>query len=214
MTPTNAPIRVMIVDDHAVVRSGLCAFLNTYDDFNLVGEAENGMEALKLAGQLNPEVIVMDLLMPEMDGPTAIHLIRQQFPEIQIVALTSFRDDQLVQGALEAGAISYILKNVHADELAKAIRAAYHGRSTLSPEAAEALIHAATQPQPVDYDLTERERDVLDLMVKGMSNSEVALQLVVSVSTVKFHVSNILSKSNVGSRTEAVALALQQHLLE
>lgn len=206
-------IRVMIVDDHAVVRGGLTAFLGTYEDFNLVGEAENGREAVRLVGEFKPDVIVMDLIMPEMDGQTAIRLIRQQHPEIQIIALTSFRDDTLVQGALQAGAISYLLKNVSADELARAIRAAFQGRSTLSPEAAEVLIHAATQPKSPVVDLTDRERDVLRLMVKGLSNLEIAGRLVVSASTVKFHVSNILSKLNAVSRTEAVAQALQQRIV-
>lgn len=207
------PIRVMIVDDHAVVRCGLKAFLSTYSDFDLVGEAENGLQALRLTGQLGPDVIVMDLLMPEMDGPTAIRLIRQQYPQVQIVALTSFRDDELVQGALQAGAISYLLKNVVADELALAIRAAHRGRSTLSPEAAGALIQAAARPKTPGFVLTGREQDVLGWMVKGLSNGEIAVKLVVSPSTVKFHVSNILAKMNVASRTEAVALALQGHLV-
>ncbi len=207
-------IRVMIVDDHAVVRSGLGAFLSTFDDFDLVGEAENGKDAVRLTGTLQPHVIVMDLVMPEMDGATATRLIRQQYPGVQIIALTSFREEGLVQGALQAGAISYLLKNVSANELARAIRAAYSGRSTLSPEAAEVLIQAATQPRAPTYDLTSREHDVLVLMVKGLSNGEIAEKLVVSSSTVKFHVSNILSKLNVSSRTEAVALALQQHLVE
>lgn len=210
---TNKNIRVMIVDDHAVVRGGLTAFLTTYDDFNLVGEAENGKEALRLIGDLDPDVIVMDLLMPEMDGTSATRLIHQKHPGVQIIALTSFHDDALVQGALQAGAISYLLKNVSAEELARAIRAAFNGRSTLSPEAAEVLIHAATQPKAPVIDLTERERDVLHLMVKGLSNSEIAENLVVSASTVKFHVSNILSKLNVASRTEAVSIALQQHIM-
>ncbi len=208
------PIRVLLVDDHAVVRSGLGAFLMVYDDLELVGEAENGRDALRMVPELNPDVIIMDLVMPEMDGATATRKIREQYPHTQIIALTSFREDTLVQGALQAGAISYLLKNVSADELARAIRAAYAGRSTLSPEAAQVLIHAATRPPAPGFDLTERERDVLSLMVKGLSNSEIAAKLVVSSSTVKFHVSNILSKLGVASRTEAVAMALQQHLVD
>ena len=208
------PIRVLLVDDHAVVRSGLGAFLMVYDDLELVGEAENGRDALRMVPELKPDVIIMDLVMPEMDGATATRKIREQYPHTQIIALTSFREDTLVQGALQAGAISYLLKNVSADELARAIRAAYAGRSTLSPEAAQVLIHAATRPPAPGFDLTERERDVLALMVKGLSNSEIAAKLVVSASTVKFHVSNILSKLGVASRTEAVAMALQQHLVD
>lgn len=207
-------IRVMLVDDHAVVRSGLSAFLMVFDDLELVGEAENGREAVRLVGDLNPDVVLMDLVMPEMDGATATRRIREQYPKTQIIALTSFREDSLVQGALQAGAISYLLKNVSADDLARAIRAAHAGRSTLSPEAAQVLIQAATRPPAPGFDLTERERDVLALMVKGHSNSEIAEKLVVSSSTVKFHVSNILSKLGVSSRTEAVALALHQHLVD
>lgn len=203
-------IRVMVVDDHAVVRSGLRAFLSTFEEFQFVGEAENGLEALRLTRKFSPDVIVMDLLMPEMDGPTAIRLIRQQHPAIQIVVLTSYHDGGLVQEALQAGAVSYLLKNVAADELARAIRAACQGRAILSPEAAEALKCTASRPEPPE--LTEREREVLVLMARGLSNAEIAARLVVCPSTVKFHVSNILSKMKAASRTEAVALALQQRL--
>ncbi len=209
-----APIRVMLVDDHAVVRSGLSAFLMVFDDLELVGEAENGLQAVQRAAALQPDVILMDLVMPEMDGAAATRLIREANPHIQVIALTSFREDTLVQAALQAGAISYLLKNVSADELAQAIRAAHAGRSTLAPEAAQVLIQAATRPPDPVFELTERERDVLTWMVRGLSNNEIAAKLVVSPSTVKFHVSNILSKLGVSSRTEAVAFALQHRLVE
>lgn len=209
-----APIRVMLVDDHAVVRSGLSAFLMVFDDLELVGEAENGLQAVQRAAALRPDVILMDLVMPEMDGAAATRLIREANPHIQVIALTSFREDALVQAALQAGAISYLLKNVSADELAQAIRAAHAGRSTLAPEAAQVLIQAATRPPDPVFELTERERDVLTWMVRGLSNNEIAAKLVVSPSTVKFHVSNILSKLGVSSRTEAVAFALQHRLVE
>lgn len=209
-----APIRVMLVDDHAVVRSGLSAFLMVFDDLELVGEAENGLQAVQRAVALQPDVILMDLVMPEMDGAAATRLIREANPHIQVIALTSFREDTLVQAALQAGAISYLLKNVSADELAQAIRAAHAGRSTLAPEAAQVLIQAATRPPDPVFELTERERDVLMWMVRGLSNNEIAAKLVVSPSTVKFHVSNILSKLGVSSRTEAVAFALQHRLVE
>lgn len=209
-----APIRVMLVDDHAVVRSGLSAFLMVFDDLELVGEAENGLQAVQRAAALQPDVILMDLVMPEMDGAAATRLIREANPHIQVIALTSFREDTLVQAALQAGAISYLLKNVSADELAQAIRAAHAGRSTLAPEAAQVLIQAATRPPEPVFELTERERDVLMWMVRGLSNNEIAAKLVVSPSTVKFHVSNILSKLGVSSRTEAVAFALQHRLVE
>jgi NarL family two-component system response regulator LiaR len=212
MTQSN-PIRVVLVDDHAVVRSGLGAFLLAFDDLELVGEAGGGEEAVRLCEQVHPDVILMDLVMPGMDGAAATRAIRERCPQVQVIALTSFKEDELVQGALQAGAISYLLKNVSADELADAIRAAHAGRPTLAPEAAQALVQAASHPPPPGHDLTPREREVLALMVEGLSNPQIAERLVVSRSTVKFHVSSILSKLGVDGRTEAVALAVQNHLV-
>lgn len=208
-------IRVMLVDDHAVVRSGLAAFLLVYDDLELVGEAADGEEAVRLCGRLRPDVVLMDLVMPRMDGATATREIRQHYPHVQVLALTSFKEDDLVQGVLKAGAIGYLLKNISGDELANAIRAAAHGRPTLAPEAAQALIDATVNRDLVmpGDNLTERERDVLRLMVQGLNNNEIADSLIVNRSTVKFHVSNILSKLHATSRTEAVALALQNKLI-
>lgn len=211
--PGDKRIRVMLVDDHAVVRSGLGAFLTVYDDLELVGQADNGEDAVRRCAQLLPDVVVMDLVMPVMDGASATRAIRQRWPQIQVLALTSFKEDDLVQGALQAGAIGYLLKNVSADELADAIRAAHIGRPTLAPEAAQVLIKNATQPRKPDYELTPREMEVLHLMVAGLNNNEIAERLVVSRSTVKFHVSSILAKLSVSSRTEAVAMALQQKLV-
>jgi len=207
------PIRVMIVDDHAVVRSGLAAFLLAFDDLELVGEAGGGEEAVRLCAQVQPDVVLMDLVMPKMDGAATTRAVRERCPQAQVIALTSFKEEELVQGALQAGAISYLLKNVSADELAGAIRAAHLGRSILAPEATQALIHAATQPAAPGHDLTPREREVLALLVEGLNNPNIARRLVVSQSTVKFHVSSILSKLNAASRTEAVALAVQHHLV-
>jgi NarL family two-component system response regulator LiaR len=212
MTEPNR-IRVLVVDDHAVVRSGLAAFLLVSNDLELVGEAASGEEAIRLCAQVQPDVVVMDLVMPGMDGATAIRAIRQGYPQVQVIALTSFREEELVQAAVQAGAIGYLLKNVAGVELAEAIRAAYTGRPTLALEAAYALIHTSTHSPTPSHDLTDREREVLALMVKGLNNSEIAQRLVVSRSTVKFHVSNILAKLEVAGRVEAVTLAMQRHLV-
>jgi two-component system, NarL family, response regulator LiaR len=206
------PIRVMIVDDHAVVRSGLTAFLQAYDDLELAGNARSGDEAVRLCEHIQPDVVLMDLVMPGMDGAAATKVIRQSCPQTQVVVLTSFKDEALVQNALRAGAIGYLLKDVQAEELAEAIRLAHAGQSILSPEATRALIHAATQPNQPGFDLSEREREVLSLMVKGLNNTEIGGRLTISLSTVKHHVSNILSKLGVGNRAEAVALAVENHL--
>jgi NarL family two-component system response regulator LiaR len=184
-----------------------------FDDLELAGEADSGEAAIELCGKVLPDVILMDLMMADMDGATATRLIRQQYPKVQVVALTSFKEEQVVQNALHAGAIGYLLKDVSADELARAIRAAHAGRATLSPEAAQALVNAANQPPSPGRDLTERERVVLALMVEGLNNTQIAGRLVVSPSTIKSHVSNILSKLGVTSRTEAVTLALRNRIV-
>ena len=206
-------IRILIVDDHAVVRSGLSAFLMVFDDLEFVGEASSGEEALRICKEVHPDVVLMDLVMPGMDGATATQAIRDNCPEIQVIALTSFKEEELVQGALRAGAIGYLLKNVSADELVSAIRAAHAGKPTLAPEAAHVLIQANHGHPSLGSDLTEREHEVLALMVEGLSNPEIAEKLVVSRSTVKFHVSSILSKLGASTRTQAVTLALQNKLI-
>jgi NarL family two-component system response regulator LiaR len=206
-------IRVMLVDDHNVVRSGLATFLRAYDDLELVAEARNGLEAVRLCREKQPDVILMDLMMPEMDGIEATHAILAEYPEIKIIAMTSFEDQQLVQGVLAAGAISYLIKNVTSDELAKAIRDAYSGRSTLSPEAARVLVQATRPSKQPLFDLTEREQEVLSLVVQGHSNQKIADALVISITTVKAHISNILSKLGVSSRSEAIAYAIKHKLV-
>ena len=205
-------IRVMLVDDHAVVRSGLSAFLMVNPDLELVGEAEDGQQAVQRAGLLHPDVILMDLMMPVMDGITATRAIKRQYPAMQIIALTSFQEDELVQGALQAGAVGYLMKDVTARQLAAAIRSAKAGKMTLSPEATQALVRAAQQAQETET-LTERELDVLKLMVEGLNNAEIAERLVVSLSTVKYHISNILGKLGVDNRVAAVTLAIQRRLV-
>lgn len=210
-TPSQS-IRVMLVDDHTMVRHGLATFLRVYDDLLLVGEAESGEAAIQLCAEVKPDVILMDMVLPVMDGATATQSIRQQFPQVQVIALTSFKEGELIKHALESGAIGYLLKDVSADELARAIRAAHAGRATLSPEAAQALVQTSHQSPAPGFDLTEREHEVLILMIEGLNNTQIAGRLSVSPSTIKSHVSNILSKLGVASRTEAVTLALRNHI--
>lgn len=207
-------VRLMIVDDHVVVRSGLSAFLLAYDDLRLVGEAGNGEEGVRLCRQVQPDVVLMDLVMPGMDGIAATKAIKDCRPQTQVIALTSFGEDERVQAVLKAGAIGYLLKNVSAQELVAAIRNAAAGQPTLSAEATRAMIRASTGPQTPRVDLTEREREVLALMARGLNNSQIARQLVISASTTKFHVSNILAKLGASTRTEAVALAVRNHLVD
>jgi NarL family two-component system response regulator LiaR len=215
MDASQAPqrIRVMLVDDHNVVRSGLATFLRAYDDLELVGEARNGLEAVNLCHRYKPDVILMDLMMPEMDGIAATRAILADYPEIKIIAMTSFDEEELVHGVLAAGAMSYLLKNVTSDELAKAIRDAVSGRSTLSPEAARVLVQATRPTKQPWLELTEREMEVLNLVVQGQSNQQIADAMVISVATVKAHVSSILSKLQVSSRAEAIAYAIKHKIV-
>jgi NarL family two-component system response regulator LiaR len=204
----------LLVDDHMVVRSGLSTVLAVYDDLQLVGEAGDGEEAVRLCERLQPDVVLMDLVMPKMDGVTATKTIKERWPRIQVIALTSFKEKEYVEGALKAGASGYLLKNVSAEELVAAIRRVTVGQPSLSPEAAQVLIQKVNEPPLPGQDMTEREREILALMVEGLANNEIAERLTVSQSTVKFHVSNILSKLGVAGRTEAVALAVKYHLVK
>jgi NarL family two-component system response regulator LiaR len=212
-TSPSKPIRVMVVDNHALLRRGLATCLKVFDDLQLVGEAENGAAAIELCGEILPDVVLMDMVMPGMDGATATRAICHEYPQVQVIALTSFMEGDLVKNALEAGAIGYLLKDVSADDLARAIRAAHAGRATLSPEAAQALVETTHQPPAPGASLTEREHEVLALMVDGLINAQIAERLTVSPSTIKSHVSNILFKLGVASRTEAVTLALRSHII-
>jgi two-component system, NarL family, response regulator LiaR len=207
------PIRVLLVDDHAMVRLGLAAFMMAHDDLELAGEAESGEQALALCARHQPDVVLMDLMMPEMDGAAATRAIRECYPKVQVIALTSFKEMDLLQGALQAGAIGYLLKNVSSGELADAIRAAKDGRATLAPEATQLLVQSAAGGPAPGFDLTDREREVLALLAAGHSNQEIAERLVVSPSTVKLHVSSILGKLGASNRTEAVVVALEHRLV-
>src|SRR5579871_6165052 len=208
-------IRVMIVDDHPVVRRGLALSLLAFDDIEVVDEASTGEEALVLSSEAHPDVVVMDLKMPGMGGVAAIRAIHEYWPGVRVLALTSFQDGNLVQEALQAGAVGYHLKDITIDELAIAIRHTYAGRPTLSSVAAQALLqNISTKQEKIGRDLTEREREVLALLVKGLTNPQIADRLIVSEATVKFHLRSIRSKLGASSRTETVALALKYKLSE
>lgn len=206
-------IRVITVDDHEITRSGIAFSLQAFKDMELVGEASNGTIAVKLCGDLEPDVVLMDMQMPGMDGVQTTQAIREKYPEVQVLALTSFYDKNLVQRAIRAGACGYLAKGVSARELAEAIRLAYSGNTILSPEASQALIKMDDQPSKVGNDLTDRESEVLALLAEGLSNAEIAQRLTISTSTAKHHVRAILSKLNAANRAEAVALAMQHNLI-
>jgi two-component system, NarL family, response regulator LiaR len=210
----SAVIRLIVVDDHEVVRRGLLAFLSMFPDFEILGEAANGLQALQRCEMHHPDVVLMDLMMPEMDGITATREIKRRFPNINVVALTGSPEEDILMAALQAGATACIVKNAPVEQLASVIRDAHAGKRTLSPEVTEALIHHATRPPQANYNLTEREREILALLVKGLSNPDIADQLVISRSTVKFHLSSIFGKLGVTGRTEAVALAIQHRIVD
>ena len=209
----SARITVAIVDDHELVRSGLESILSLYDDLELVGQARSGEAAVALCAARRPDVVLMDLIMPGMDGVAATELLLRRSPGTKVLALTSFSDSELIERALRAGAIGYLLKSVSGDELAAAIRRAHAGLSTLAPEAAKVLIDAVTTPANVGVLLTARERDVLSLLTEGLTNAEIAARLSVSLSTVKTHVSSIIAKLGAATRTEAAAIAVRDQLV-
>jgi NarL family two-component system response regulator LiaR len=207
-------IRILIADDHPIVRGGIASSLAPCADLQVVAQVGTGEEAVRLSRELHPDVVLMDLMMPGEGGLAAIRLLHQEFPELQILALTSFREGDLVEEALVAGAIGYLLKDVAEDELIKAIRLAHQGVPTLAPAAGQALVKMVSSGPPgLGHDLTEREQQVLTLMAQGLSNQQIADQLVITPATVKFHARSIRSKLGTASRTETVVLALQHHLV-
>jgi two-component system, NarL family, response regulator LiaR len=208
------PLRVLIVDDHPMVRSGLTDFILAYNWMTPVGEAKNGLEAVDFCELNEVDVILMDLVMPLMDGSEATRRILALGKPVKVIALTSFHERDLVQQALKAGATSYLLKNVSAEELAAAIKAAASGHSVLAPEATEALIQTAGQKSRLGSDLTDSERKILVLLVNGLSNQEISARLFISIATVKYHLTNIFSKLGVKNRVEATAMALEYHLVD
>jgi len=206
-------IHVVIVDDHPLALSGMCNFIEAFGDFELVGTASSGEEAIVCCERTQPDVVLMDLLMPGMDGVAATQAIKQRWPRIQVIALTSSQDSELVKQALQAGAISYLLKNVSAIDLAQAIRAAAAGRPVLSQEVTAALVQAVRRDSGLGSDLTGREREVLQLVAQGLSNMQIGERLSISPSTVKYHLTSIFSKLGVSGRMEAVALAYHHRLV-
>lgn len=211
----NKTIRILTVDDHELVRKGIRFTLLSVDDIELIGEAGNSEEALQLCAVEGPDVVIMDMLLGgDMDGVATTRAILSRFPQIQVVALSSFYDRDLVQRAMQAGAIGYLVKGGSRNELVDAIRAAYSGRSSLANEAVQALIQESKKPSLVDVELTEGESLVLALLVEGLSNPQIAARQNYSVAAVKYHVSNILSKLGATNRTEAVAIALEHNLVQ
>lgn len=208
---TPALIRVMIVDDHPLAQAGARHFLNALTDLELVGEASSGQEAIELCAHVRPHVVLMDVVMPDLDGIATTEALRARFPQIKVIMLSSFSESNVVQRAMQAGACGYLLKNATAHDLAQAIRAAHTGRTTMAPEATEALVQAMRTP--LECDLTEREREVLALMADGLSNARIAERLMVSAATVKFHIGGIFTKLGVASRAEVIALAYKRKLV-
>ena len=212
--PEICATRVMVVDDHSITRTGIMVSLSTYEDIEVVAQVGSGEEALRLCAQVHPDVVLIDLLMPGMGGVAAIRALRAASPPVQVIALTGFQEGEMVQEALEAGAIGYLLKDVDPEDLAKAVRLAHRGMPTLAPAAAQSLVHAtASRPPALGHDLTEREREVLVLLSEGLSNQQIAERLVITPATVKFHTRSIRSKLYASSRTETVVVALKHHLV-
>ena len=219
MNTTAEKIRVLIADDHQVVRQGLRTFLELHDDIQVVGEAGDGLVAVEMAQQLHPDVILMDLVMPRLDGISATRQVKSSAVDIKVIALTSFTEDDKIFPAIQAGASSYLLKDISPDNLVEAIRAAYHGEARLHPEIARRLMQQVSQQTSLPResqvdDITEREREVVRLVAQGRSNHDIAQELVISEKTVKTHISNILSKLNLQDRTQLAIYAIKKGLVD
>ena len=208
-------IRVMTVDDHQIFRSGIKFSLVAIDDIDLAGEAHSGEEALERCGDLQPDVILMDMQMAGQDGIAATKAIKEKYPQVQVLMLTTFHDKTLVTQAIKAGAVGYLLKGISTEELADAIRSAAKGQTTLSAEAAQALVQTVSSPpDKPDYGLTRRQQEVLALLVEGLNNPEIVDRLIISRHTVRYYVSEVLGKLGVSNRAEAVAMAVKEGLVE
>ena len=214
MSSSTPIIRILLVDDHSMVRASLASFLDSFDDIDVVGQAHNGAAGVNACADLQPDVVLMDLIMPEMNGVEAITHIRQQQPQVRILALTSFKEDTLVHDALRAGASGFLLKDDSTDQLVEAVRDVYAGKTVMTPEAMRALLNTPRPEDPAPSRLTERETEILKYLVQGLTNKQIADKLTLSIATIKFHVSSILAKLNATSRTEAVAIALQEGIIE
>jgi NarL family two-component system response regulator LiaR len=213
MTIQERTIRVVIVDDHPLIRLGLKYALLAFDDVTLVGEADSGEAALRLCDQLHPDVVLMDVVLPGVDGVAATRAIRERYPQVRVVALTSFQNREMVQRMLQAGAAGYLLKNMALDELVAALRMAAAGQPALSPEVIRMLVKSPYEPFRLGQDLTARQQEVLALLVTGLSNKEIAGRLIITPATARHHVSEILSKLGARSRAEAAVLAVQHDLV-
>lgn len=207
-------IKVLIVDDHDMVRHGLTVLLQTFADFEVVGQIGDPRMLMTFCAAVQPDVVLMDVLMPHIDGVMATKMLRDKYPQTQVVALTSSADENRISEMLSAGAISYILKTGSIDDVADAVMAAYSGKPTLAPEATNVLLSSINRPNKIGYNLSKQELRVLALVVQGLNNNEIANRLVVSQSTVKAHVGNILSKLKTRSRTKAIAIAIRSHILQ
>jgi two-component system, NarL family, response regulator LiaR len=208
------PIRIAVIDDHMKIHLGIAAAVEAFDDLEVVAHGNSGREALELCAQYNPDIVLMDVIMPDMDGIQATQAIHERFPSIKVVALSSYQDEEGVRAMLQAGAVGYVLKTASIDDLAHTIRAANAGKIVFSPEIAQTLLKPPPSQSEPGFGLTQREREILQLLVQGLNNSEIAAALTISISTAKYHVSSIFTKLKVSNRVEAATLAKDKGLVD